>query len=167
MPLVTRDKGAQKTYALSIKQPWAALLVHGRKSVEIRGWSTQFRGLLLIHAARFPDPRKEAWKLVPRDLLEAAHALGGIIGQGELMDCISYPDPDSFRADQDRHLNQPEWFKGPTMYGFAFANVRGIPFLPYPGQIGFFPILQKPPARSRKGQQSAPDFWSQPENYCS
>src|SRR5204863_2700985 len=38
-------------YALSLKQPWAALLVHGRKSVEVRSWPTARRGRVLIHAA--------------------------------------------------------------------------------------------------------------------
>ena len=57
-----------KLYALSIKQPWAALLVAGIKTVEIRRWPTNRRGRILIHAARIPDPRPEAWALVPDEL---------------------------------------------------------------------------------------------------
>lgn len=37
---------------LSLWQPWATLLAHGRKRVETRGWSTSHRGPLLIHAAK-------------------------------------------------------------------------------------------------------------------
>ena len=44
-----------KHYALSLKQPWAALLVYGRKTVEVRRWATKRRGPVLIHAARVPD----------------------------------------------------------------------------------------------------------------
>jgi hypothetical protein len=38
--------------ALSLWQPWAALLVHARKRVETRSWSLSHRGPLLIHAAK-------------------------------------------------------------------------------------------------------------------
>src|SRR6516164_1264126 len=59
------DMSLTPTHALSLKQPWATLLVHGRKTIEVRRWATRRRGLLLIHAARLPDPRREAWKHVP------------------------------------------------------------------------------------------------------
>ena len=36
---------------LSIRQPWAALIVHGFKETENRTWSTSYRGPVLIHAA--------------------------------------------------------------------------------------------------------------------
>lgn len=38
--------------ALSIKQPWAALVVHGIKDIENRTWSTKRRGEVLIHASK-------------------------------------------------------------------------------------------------------------------
>ena len=56
------------TYALSLKQPWAALVVAGRKAIEVRKWPTGVRGRVFIHAARVPDDRPEAWTLVPDDL---------------------------------------------------------------------------------------------------
>lgn len=37
---------------LSLWQPWASLLVGGRKRVETRGWPIRHRGRLLIHAAK-------------------------------------------------------------------------------------------------------------------
>jgi len=39
-------------YALSIRQPWAWLIVNGWKDIENREWSTRFRGRLLIHAGK-------------------------------------------------------------------------------------------------------------------
>ena len=66
-----------KTIALSLKQPWATLLVHGHKTVEVRAWPTPRRGPVLIHAARVPDPRPEAWKLLPAELQEHAKLGGG------------------------------------------------------------------------------------------
>ena len=36
--------------ALSIRQPWAWLIVNGYKDIENRDWPTVFRGRMLIHA---------------------------------------------------------------------------------------------------------------------
>jgi ASCH domain len=41
--------------ALSVRQPWAWLIIAGHKDVENRSWTTTYRGPLLIHAARRPD----------------------------------------------------------------------------------------------------------------
>jgi hypothetical protein len=65
-------------HALSLKQPWATLLVHGLKSIEVRRWSTPRRGRVLIHAARIPDNRPEAWRHVPRELREQAEVVQGM-----------------------------------------------------------------------------------------
>lgn len=35
---------------LSVKQPWASLIASGRKTVELRSWSTKYRGPVLILA---------------------------------------------------------------------------------------------------------------------
>jgi hypothetical protein len=42
--------------ALTLTQPWATLVAIGAKKVETRSWSTNYRGLLAIHAAKgFPE----------------------------------------------------------------------------------------------------------------
>ena len=35
---------------LTIKQPWATLIMQGNKRFEFRSWQTKYRGDLLIHA---------------------------------------------------------------------------------------------------------------------
>jgi ASCH domain len=37
--------------ALTIRQPWAELILRGRKPFELRTWRTKYRGPLVIHAA--------------------------------------------------------------------------------------------------------------------
>src|SRR5438876_1298435 len=106
-----------KLYALSIKQPWATLVVHGLKTVEIRRWPTARRGRILIHAARVPDDRPVAWRLVPDDLQTLTQLQGGILGSVELTACIKYRDLDAFTADQSLHCNEPAWFEKPVLYG--------------------------------------------------
>ena len=65
---------AEVCYALSLKQPWATLLVHGLKTIEIRRWPTRRRGRVLIHAARVPDPQPWAWEQLPPHLRAARPA---------------------------------------------------------------------------------------------
>jgi len=36
--------------AISIRQPWANLIVHDIKPIENRSWKTNFRGRVLVHA---------------------------------------------------------------------------------------------------------------------
>lgn len=93
--------------ALTLTQPWASLVAVGAKRIETRSWSTSYRGLLLIHAAKgmprealeacYDDPIWEALHeadVVPftwlyRSELKAAFPLGAIVGVCDLRDCIS------------------------------------------------------------------------------
>ncbi len=134
-------------YALSVKQPWAALLVHGLKTIEIRTWPTARRGHVLIHAARVPDRGAYAWSQVPPELHAAAQVVGGIVGVGDLVDCIAYRSAETFARDRDLHRNDPSWFQPPVFYGFAFANLTALPFRAYPGWVRFFRVEEQTPRR--------------------
>jgi hypothetical protein len=110
-----------------------------------RAWVTTARsGRILIHAARVPDERAEAWARVPPHLLETAQLLGGILGAGDLTDCLTYRNVEEFQIDQGRHLNDPSWFQPPRFYGFAFANLSVLPFRPYAGWMRFFEVEKAP-----------------------
>lgn len=136
--------GRSGEYALSLKQPWAALLIHGRKTIEVRRWPTARRGRVLIHAARVSDSRAEVWALVPAELRQAAEIVGGIVGVAELTHCLAYRTAETFAAHRHLHLNDPSWFRGPVLYGFAFANPAVLPFRPYPGWMRFFRVAVGP-----------------------
>lgn len=127
-------------YALSIKQPWAALLLHGVKTVEVRSWATARRGPVLIHAARVPDPKPTGWQAVTDAIRPATQLLGGVIGVGDLTDCLAYPDREAFAADRGRHLNDPAWFREAGLFGFVFARVRPVPFRRVAGCVRFFRV---------------------------
>ena len=121
-----------KRYALSVKQPWAALLVHGRKTD---------RGAALGHQAARPGAAstrpasrtrgRKPGRNVPPELREAARLVGGVVGAAELIGAGRLPHAADFVADQGRHLNEPSWFLPPRLYGFVFANpgpaVPGVP----------------------------------------
>ncbi|GIW79108.1 MAG: hypothetical protein KatS3mg105_0915 [Gemmatales bacterium] len=129
-------------YALSIKQPWATLLVNGIKTIEIRSWPTRHRGIVYVHAARQPVRSESVWKLVPESLKEQAHHLGGIIGVAELIACRTYETQLDFARDRDHHCCDPSVFRRP-LYGFVFANAHPVPFHPCPGWLRFFRIDHK------------------------
>ena len=69
---------------LTIKQPWASLIVEGIKQYEFRSWKTNYRGKLLIHAGLTLD-KIYANKLKEYNL---SFVSGAIIGEVELVDCI-------------------------------------------------------------------------------
>ena len=134
-------------YALSVKQPWAALLVHGLKTIEVRRWPTARRGLVYIHAARVPDERPEGWARLPAHLQETAALRGGLIGAARLVDCKPYRTGDRFAADQHLHLNEPGWYEGPVLFGFTFAEPQVQPFRRCPGWFRFFEVPPAPPPK--------------------
>ena len=70
---------------LTIKQPWATLIMQGDKRFEFRSWQTKYRGDLLIHAGKGID--KEAMKRLVKYLPDE-NPLGKILGKVTLADCI-------------------------------------------------------------------------------
>ena len=122
--------------ALSIRQPWAHMIVHCGKDIENRVWPTRFRGRVLIHASKgmtaeeYEDALDFAFRpcgIDPATLsIPRAHLLdrGGIVGSVEIVDCVT-------RSDSP-------WFMG--TYGFVLRNPVVLPFRPYRGALGFFDV---------------------------
>lgn len=116
--------------ALSIRQPWAWLIANGYKDVENRKWRTNFRGPVLIHAGKSSgreDYDAARMMIEDEDLaveLPEFGALerGGIVGQAEILDCVT--------------AHASPWFVGE--FGFVLANAKPLPFEACPGQLGFF-----------------------------
>jgi hypothetical protein len=61
--------------ALATRQPWASLIACGRKSIEVRSWSTHYRGPLIIVASGTPNRegmrKHPAYADAPRSCLVA------------------------------------------------------------------------------------------------
>ena len=143
-----QESGRIPLVALSIKQPWAFLIVNGFKDIENRSWLKKFPRRILVHAgqsadgdahdamvrARHPvtgaalDPRIydayiDACTLI-RPGISQAPQLGGFVGMVEIT---------GVQQDHDS-----EWFVGD--YGYILANGTPLPFLPWRGQLGFFRV---------------------------
>jgi hypothetical protein len=125
--------------AISIRQPWAWLIVNGFKDIENRTWPTKFRGPVLIHASKgmttseyedVEDALDPTCILHDRDLSPLGIVLppmnqlerGGIVGIANITDCVE--------------KSRSPWYMGP--YGFVLADQRVLPFTPMRGMLGFF-----------------------------
>jgi len=125
---------------LSIRQPWAALLVHGIKTVEVRSWITAKTGPILIHASKSPEADPEPWTQISTPELKATAGLvGGVIGVATLVECITYTSREAYAADV-RHCTTAERFRPPRLYGFRFEKAQRVQFVPWLGNTNFFTV---------------------------
>ena len=69
---------------LTLKQPWASLIVNGYKNYEFRSWKTKYRGKILIHSGSGFE--KENAKRF--ELYNLEYEKGAIIGEADLVECI-------------------------------------------------------------------------------
>ncbi len=69
---------------LTIKEPWASLIINGYKKYEFRSWKTNYRGKILIHAGMTLE-KDNALKFKGYNL---SYGCGEIIGEAEIVDCV-------------------------------------------------------------------------------
>ena len=70
--------------ALTIKEPWASLIINGYKEYEFRSRKTNYRGKILIHAGKSLESN-QAKRFAEYNL---EYSCGEIIGEADLVDCI-------------------------------------------------------------------------------
>ena len=66
---------------LSVSQPFADLIISGKKTIELRKWNTNFRGEFLVHSPI--KIRKEDCKKLK---IKKKLVTGAIVGKAELSD---------------------------------------------------------------------------------
>ncbi len=113
---------------LSLKQPFAELILQGKKTIELRKWNTRFRGKFLIHASKIPDA--SAMKSFGFSSLPT----GCIVGEAELVDVKKYNNDEEHNADKDKHLASQVWGN----YGFILKNPKRLSPIPCKGKLGFW-----------------------------
>ena len=121
-----------KYSCLSVRQPWAWLIIQGYKNIENRSQRCHKRGTIALHASTTNTRNEYAAALAliadrgldillpPIDDL----VTGAIVGLVDIVGCVTESDS--------------PWFTGE--YGWVLDNPRsGIP-VPQKGQQGFFPV---------------------------
>ena len=118
----------------SVSQPFADLIISGKKIIELRKWNTNFRGEFLIHA-----PIKIRIEDCKRLKINKKLVTGAIIGKAELYEVKKYNSVKEIKADQKFHLASKN-FHGKT-FGFMLKNMKSfrIP-ISCKGKLGFFEI---------------------------
>jgi len=138
--------------AITVWQPWASLIAIGAKGFETRGWATDYRGPIAIHAAA-KDPDSATTGILSDDVITMLKALGmspgqygpkmfaslprgAIIATAELVGCwkiwagwrVGLPGvPCIDQPNQWRAIIEPEYTFGdwtPGRYAWELAKVK-------------------------------------------
>lgn len=131
--------------AITLTQPWASLVAKKKKGIETRLWSTSYRGLVAIHAAKTWDAAARA--LVPQEPFKSAlegltietMPLGAIVGVARLTACRlmvegQAPSHELLGVIDIEAVPEPEKTFGafaPGRYGFTLEDARELA-LPVP-----------------------------------
>ena len=121
---------------LTIKQPFATLIVEGLKEYEFRTWKTNYRGEILIHAGKAVD--KKAMKKY--EYLGLEYPKGCIIGKATITDCIKIDD-DARKILKEKNsiiysniIDNKDW----NGYGFKLENVEKLENIEVCGKLSFW-----------------------------
>ena len=120
---------------LSLKQPWAELVLNGRKKIEIRKWNTSFRGEFLIHSSKNPDfsnMKKFGFKI-------GELPCGFIIGKARLVNVKHYNSEEEHNKDKDLHLASSMGGD----YGFVLQDAERIKLIQAKGKLNFWKFDMK------------------------
>lgn len=120
---------------LSLKQPYADLLVSGMKTIELRTWNTKFRGEFLVHASKKVDKDACLRLRIDHDSL----VMGSIVGKAIIYDVKFYENRNLFLKDRNKHFAGTEY--SDHKYGFLVKNARRFkkPIM-IAGKLGFFNV---------------------------
>lgn len=105
---------------LTVQQPWAGLIASGSKTIELRSWSTSYRGPVAIHAGRSFDKR---------GLHHAEHGK-----RGHVLCIVDLVDVRESSANDMRHAGIELPHVG--LYSWVLRNVRAIEPREAPGALG-------------------------------
>lgn len=119
---------------ITIRQPWAELILSGRKTIELRNWDIlEYTDKLYIHIGCVVVGKLcEQFGLDFREMLTTR---GTIAGYMEIDSKKHYKDLAEFNEDKDKH-QATEYYK----YGFVLKNVRRLkhPVQDVKGQVKIF-----------------------------
>lgn len=116
-------------FAISIRQPWMELILRGVKSIELRKWTTDYRGPLWLHSSmKVVD--------VPSLTFDTTLFVGGYVGYAVLQTIMEMDSRrwESWRAE---HCDSGPYVPG--YFGWILVDVvRFRDPLRAPGKLGLF-----------------------------
>lgn len=118
---------------LSLKQPFADMVVDGKKTIELRKWNTHFRGRFIVHASGTVDRYAcSVLGIDPGSLIKKA-----AIGEATLVDVKKYENLKEFEGDREKHRATDAYRN--SVYGFILKAARRFRKpVAMKGRLGFF-----------------------------
>ena len=122
---------------LSIKEPWASLIVNEYKNYEFRTWKTNYRGKIHIHASA--SYKKEDLKRFDDYNLQI-HP-GYIIGEANITDCVWIDwkfHKKLLKIDKEVYKNSV------NCYAFVLSEIKKYDkIIPVKGKLGLWDFKEK------------------------
>ncbi len=133
--------------ALTIRQPWASLILAGKKKIETRSARTKRRGRVLLHAGTVMGP-SEREAAIREGLDPDALPRGMIIGTIEIVDSVPAKDLDVSAAERSRGDYRP------GRWGWVLGEVRALAKpVPATGALSFWKVED---ATARTAEEQLP-----------
>jgi activating signal cointegrator 1 len=121
--------------ALSLWQPWASAIAIGVKRIETRHWPTNYRGPLLIHAAKRKTDVADEIEDLELDLDLTTLPFGALVAVARLVDCRRTDG----LAVSDREAMLGNYSTG--RFGWILEDIRAFSDpIPYRGAQGLFNV---------------------------
>jgi activating signal cointegrator 1 len=126
----TSKESVVEDRCLSIKNPWLELILSSKKDIEVRTWTTKYRGPIWLHAGKSLDKSQlSRWNLKDLDT-------GAYLGKANLVDVIEFT-PKTWESLRKRHLNEGPFQSG--LYGWVFEKPTRLKQpLTAPGKLGLY-----------------------------
>lgn len=121
-PRRAREPLSAEIRVLCVRQPWASLIVSGRKTIELRTWSTRYRGSIIIVASAALWRGAHVWSVDgPRGaaigVVELMDVRTAMHGQDATLACLPVP---------------------PEHYAWVLAHARAGPIVTTKGRLGLY-----------------------------
>lgn len=110
---------------LSVRQPWASLIASGRKTIELRSWSTSYRGPVLIVSGSSPWRGRHGYPLGP---------MGVAICWVDLVDVRPYSPEDRAASAVPGTIDLGD----KPLQSWILANPRPVAHVPVRGKLGLY-----------------------------
>jgi hypothetical protein len=141
--------------ALSFRQPWAELILQGRKTLDLRTYTTHYRGPLAVHASQTIERQACLQHGLDPDHL----ATGGLVGVVELVDVVPLTETE-YAERRAEHLGGRSFREG--MYGWVLRDPQRLhKAVPARGRMSLFNVdldLRPDPTPQRTEPSSTQDI---------
>ena len=122
---------------ISIKEPFATLIMNGSKLIETRSWKTNYRGELYLHASGKSLAKEYLNPYVLELVKDMDMNYGNIICKGNLVDCI-YMDEEFLKKIQSNNKEYNLGLYELGRYAWVFEDVVPIKLIKAKGKLNIW-----------------------------